>query len=291
MGYQLEGIQTTITSVTAATDLATMLHPSTGSLVPNNITIDIDEEVLDITAQGDTFGNYRPGLRSWRATIDALYPKAAPTIGANGLVTWSDSLYTYGIKGWTLDVSTQVYDITNQNTTDPITKTWKMFRPSAKVEASGTFEAMADSATAAGLPHAYSASFPTLTLKLTEDGATDPNLAFTAFANQLGIAAPIGASGLTMYRYGFRSKSAITATSGSTGLLAIFAAGPVTTPSWDTTGDGVPDVTLAGKFDNSGGSRTFSGTCFWSGVSLTCNVEGLITARLTLQGAGPLTLG
>jgi hypothetical protein len=287
MGYQLEGIQTTITSVTAATDLATMLHPSTGSLVPNNITIDVDEDVLDITAQGDTFGNYRPGLRSWRATIDCLYPKAAPTIGVNGLVTWSDTLYSYGIRSWTLDITTPVYDISNFSQSD---KTWKLFRPSAKVEASGTFEAMADSATAAGLPHAYSASFPTLTLKLTEDGATDPNFAMSAFANQLGIAAPIGASALTMYRYGFRSKSAITATSGSGGLLAIFAAGAIGTPSWDTTNDGVPDVTLAGKFDNSGGSRTFSGTCFWSGVSISCTVEGLITARVSLQGAGPLTV-
>lgn len=288
MGYQLEGIQTTITSVTAGTDLATLLDPSTGSLVPNNITIDIDEDVLDATAQGDTFGVFRPGLRGWRATIDCLYPKAAPTIGVNGLVSWSDSTYAYGIKGYTLDITNAVYDISSEQQTD---KTWKYFRPSLKTQASGTFECMADSATGASPPNAWNSSFPTITLKLMEDGATDPNIAFTAFANQLGITAPIGASGLTMYRYAFRSRSALTATSGSGGILAIFAAGTVPTPSWDTTGDGVPDVTLAGKFDNSGGSRTFSGTCFRSGISITCNVQGLITARVTLQGAGPLTLG
>ena len=150
MGQQLEGIEFSLATVTAATDLATMLHPTTGSVCPYTFTIDANSDIFDVTGQGDTAKRQRSGLGQWTARAQAWFPRATKLLGNNGDITWSDATDIKWIQGYSLNVETdQVHDISSQ---DQANKNFKYFRPSKLVKFGGDIDAMYDSATAAIIP-------------------------------------------------------------------------------------------------------------------------------------------
>lgn len=287
MGYQLEGVEFNLATVTAATDLAAMLHPSTGSVSPYTFTINAEAPEIDITSQGSTAKDWRTGLGTWSATAQAYFPRATKLLGNNGDITWSDSTDIKWINGYTLNVEAAVLDITSQ---DQANKNFQYFRPSKLVGFSGDIDAFYDSAAVANLPLNTStaiSAYPTATFKLIEDGATDPKLAGGVILRTLAQNA-VQNSTLQTLKYGFRGTGALTATSGSGGILAVFPAGTVDQPDWDTTGNGDPDVevTLLSK----SGGLTFTGYCFWRRVGISVPMSGMIGVTIELQGTGAYTL-
>lgn len=283
MGYQLEGIEFALSTVTAATDLADMLHPTTGSVSPYSWTINAEAPEIDITGQGSTAKDFRTGLGTWSATGQAYFPRATKHLGNNGDITWSDSTDIKWINGYNLNIESQVLDIDSQDQAD---KNFQYKRPSKLVSFSGDIDAFYDSAAVAILPKNTStaiSAYPTATFKLTEDGAADPTLAGAVILRTLSQNA-VQNSTLQQLKYGFRGTGVLTATSGSGGVLAIFAAGAVNQPDWDTTGDGNPDVAVT-LLSKSGG-LTFTGFCFWRRVSIACAINDAIRVTVELQGTG-----
>ena len=106
--------------------------------------------------------------------------------------------------------------------------------------------------------------------------------------NQLGHSMNMAGSDLQMLRYAFTGTGDLTATSGTT-TAAIFPAGAVVMPNWDTNADGTPDVTAVFRVDGTS-ARTYTGTCFWTSVQASASVDGLIDVTVNLQGTGPLTV-
>lgn len=283
MGYQLEGVEFTLATITAATDLATMLHPSTGSVNPYSWTINAESPEIDITGQGSTAKDFRAGLGSWSATGQAYFPLATKHLGNNGDVTWSDSTAIAWISGYNLNVESQVLDITSQDQTD---KNFQYFRPSKLVSFSGDIDAFYDSAAVAYIPKNTStaiSAYPTATFKLTEIGIADPTLAGAVILRTLSQNA-VQNSTLQTLKYGFRGSGVLTAVSGTGAIAAVWPAGAVDQPDWDTTGNGDPDV--AATFTSKSGGLTFTGFCFWRRVSIACQMNDVVRVTVELQGTG-----
>lgn len=281
MGYPLEAIQATITSVTSATDLASMLDPSTGALKPNSVEITASAGVLNTTGQGDTAVKQINGLREWGVTVRALYPRASPIIGATSLVTFSAG-QAYKVYSWGLNVQASTLEISNMGQTDA---TWKYFMPSRLVKASCSVEMRMESSTAATLPTSTSGSAPTVTFGLTNEN-TDPSIAGAFNLSQFGASFPIGEPQLVGVRYAGESTGALTATSG-TSSPCVFPAGTVDGPDWDLNADGTEDVQLV--FTAVSG-RTYTGKCFWTQVDFSFAMDSLALVTVQLKGTGPLVL-
>lgn len=287
MGYQLEGVEFNLATVTAATDLAAMLHPSTGSVSPYSFTLNVETPELDITGQGSTAKDWRTGLGTWNATAQAYFPRATKLLGNTGDITWSDSTDIKWINAYNLNVEAAVLDITSQDQTSPH---FKYFRPSKLVGFSGDIDAFYDSGAVATLPLTTStaiSAYPTATFKLIEDGATDTKLAGAVILRQLSQNA-VQNSSLQQLKYGFRGTGALTATTGTGGILAVFPAGTVDQPDWDTGGNGDPDVAVT-LLSKSGG-LTFTGFCFWRRVAISVPMSGMIGVTIELQGTGAYSL-
>lgn len=291
MGYQLEGVEFTLATVTTGTDLETMLHPSTGSVSPYSWTINAEAPEIDITGQGSTAKDFRTGLGSWSATGQAYFPRATKHLGNNGDITWSDATAIAWINGYNLNVESEVLDITSQDQTN---KNFKYFRPSKLVGFSGDIDAFYDSAATLILPTNTStaiASYPTATFKLTEIGAADPTLAGAVILRQLSHTA-VQNSTLQQLKYGFRGTGALTAVMGTGSIMPVFPADAsgivVNQPDWDTGGNGDPDVAVT--FNAKSAGLIFGGFCFWRRVSIACPMSDMIRVSIELQGTGVYTI-
>lgn len=283
-GFPIEGIQGTITSITGATDLSTILDPTTGAIIPHTITVNERADELDITSQGSTSGEFRNGLITWDAQIVANYPFVQRTIGATGLITLGGTTLAL-VKSYDLTVESGIRDITAQRATGSDVD-YRVFASSKKVMWGGSAECMVESGTVVRALTASSvalASYPAIVLKILEEG-TDPTLSGTCMLAQRGHSIPIGTSGNQIVNLSFKGTSTLTAVSGST-TAAVFPAGAVDQPDWDTTGDGVPDVQIV---VTAATGRTYTGMVFWRRVNIRCAVDGLIQVTVDLQGTGAL---
>lgn len=291
MGIALEGIQGTISSIAGTvgtTDLATMITTAgaNGAGIPHTISIKMQSDTGIITAQGDTAVRNRAMLKSWQATVNMRYPRATRQMGNNGTLTWASGGYSAYVLDYSLNVQAAALDYTSMSQSD---KTFKYFRPSLLVGFSGTFNASFDAAvTLPGTesPATAPSSYAALTLKLLEDGASDPALAGNAFISQIGHTMNMGTAELQRLAFSFMGDGALTATAGST-LPCLWPAGTIGQPTWDINGDGTPDQTIV---VTAASGRTFTGTCFWTSVSVNVPMNGLIDVTVGLQGTGPYTL-
>ena len=291
MGIALEGIQGTITSIAGTvgtTDLATMITTAgaNGAGIPHTVNITMVSETGVITSQGDTAVRNRAMLKSWTGSITMRYPRVTRQMGNNGTLSWASGGYSAYVQDYSLNVQAAALDYTSMTQTD---KTFRYFRPSLLVGFSGTFNALFDAAvTLPGTesPATAPASYAALTLKLLEDGASDPSLAGNAFISQIGHTMNMGTSELQRLAFSFMGDGALTATAGST-LPCLWPAGTIGQPTWDINGDGTPDQTIV---VTAASGRTFTGTCFWTSVALNVPMTGLIDVTVGIQGTGPYTL-
>lgn len=291
MGIALEGIQGTITSIAGTvgtTDLATMITTAgaNGAAIPHEVSIQMTSETGVITSQGDTAVRNRAMLKSWTGTIRLRYPRTTRQMGNNGTLTWASGGYSAYVQDYSLNVQATALDYTSMTQSD---KTFRYFRPSLLVGFSGTFNALFDAAvTLPGTesPATAPSSYAALTLKLIEDGASDPTLSGNAFISQIGHTMNMGSADLQRLAFSFMGDGALTAAAGST-FAALWPAGAIGQPTWDINGDGTPDQTIV---VTAASGRTFTGTCFWTSVAVNAPMTGLIDVTVGIQGTGPYTL-
>lgn len=288
-GYPLEGIEGSITAITALSDLATILHPTTGAIIPHTITINESVPALNITASGDTTGaRVRAGLTSGTAQIVAHYPFVQRQIGATGLVTIGGTQLAM-MRSWDLTVVSNVRNISN---TDQADLTAEYFCPSKTVGWSANAECLVESGTAVRALTKSTAgtalsSYPAAIFKLVEEG-TDPTLTGVCMIQQRGHAIPIGGSDNQIVNLAFTGTGPLIPSSGTT-TAAVFPANVagIPQPSWDLNADGVADVTIV---VTAATGRTYSSACFWNRVNIRSSMAGLISVTVDLQLTGPLTI-
>jgi len=283
-GYPLEGIEGTVTSITASSDLATILHPTTGSIVPHTIGVSESAPALNITSQGDSGMQVRAGLSSGTLQIVGHYPFVQRQIGATGVITLGGTTLAL-VRSWDLTVTSNVRNISNQDQAD---KTCEYFCPSKTVAWTGNAEVLVESGTAPRLitkSSALLADYPAFVAKIIEEG-TDPTLTGVCQIQQRGHAIPIGGSDNQIVNLAMVGKGPLTASSGTT-TAAVFPAGEVDQPSWDLDANGIADVTIV---ITAATGRTYSSACFWNRVNIRSSMAGLISVTVDLQLTGPLTV-
>ena len=267
MPYIITGSTSTLASVTSATDLNRLLVTA---LKIQEVTYAIENESFDITElSGSGAGVERMmGLQSGTMSFSGHYPKTAPRTGNSGLVSWGSSLgYAQYVQDWKLDIDFGEIEITAFNATAP---TAKRYMPSGVYEWTGSYTAHAvnDNTTATyRLPSALHASAATMTLKVTEDGASDPAFSGSAFVTQ--ISNPIRKPEKQAIAYTFNGTGSLTETVGATLPPLIRATtGTIGAPDWDTNADGVPDVQVVFNTFVGGTTHAYTSAAYLKSLSI-----------------------
>lgn len=259
-------------------------NSSTGILKDNRISVEYVADNLDTTGRDDTAARAISGLRSANGTIDALYPRAAPRIGVQGLVTHATG-YVHRVASWELlvEADPQELDITALNQAN---QTWRTFRPGSRIRWSGSYRSRVDSAASLALPgNQTNGASAAIALKILEDGAADPSFTGNAIITRINDPIDIGGGGLVETEVQFAGDGALTSVAGST-LANLFPAGAIAPPSWDANADGEPDNTLVYQLA-SGLTRT--GPAHWTSVRVSVPADGLITVSISVRFGGPVT--
>lgn len=271
MGYQVMGFEGTIDSW----DGTVNTHLVANALAGQNATLRISSDDLNVTnyASGLVATASKNGIRDWEVTSSGILDKSALTVGNAGNLSFSGG-YVQHVNAWTLNIAASVHDITAYTGS---TITNKAFRPGL-ITASGTYNAMMDSGTLLVQPGIPSTAAAAMVLTV----AASQTITFDALAQQVGLGMPIG--DLDTVDYTFKASDNSIVFAGSDNLIP---AGTLATPEWDSNGDGVPDRVLTFKTHS---GQTISGAAFWSLLSITNTVSGLVGFSVTARGAGPLTI-
>lgn len=214
---------------------------------------------------------YINGLSSWAGQIRQRL-KTAQT-GDAGLVEWTSTAgnYATNIKRWSLAVEVDPHETTAFATTPPTART---FIP-GKLRWGGEFDGYLDGTTAATQP-VYSATTnpATLTLRL-RDLATDDALSGSAFTTRAPISVSPG--GVATIGYSYRGSGNLTQSTPTSGTT-VFPTGAVAIP---TAGSLV--LTAAS-------GRTYTGSAFWTRVTIENAVNEMAAVTIDFQGSGVLTI-
>jgi len=207
------------------------------------------------------------GIPSWSVSFQGRFPKAAPQTGYEGNVTHS-TITPLHLKGWSLNMGYAVVNTTEMAASAPA---WNTFA-AGLLTWGGTFDAGVSDTTDVVLPSAIAAA--AATLKLTEEGATDNEFTGNIIANQSALSVNVESSDTNRIPYNFAGSGDLTVV-GSSNVLP---AGAVARADAGTVVFTV------------GGSKTHTGSCFLSQLSITCNLGQPIAVSGQLQGTGALTL-
>lgn len=248
------------------------------------ITFDDSADVLDDTAfsgSGVSAMTQKAGLRSWTATITGFYPKTSKKVGNGGLVTFASGDVVH-IKSWDMTIENSEYEITEFSASNV---TEKLFRP-GPYKWSGSFEGYVDSAAAASRVTAAGTAASAATFKISEEGATDSQLAGNIFVNGLNVGIAVGSLNSKRYSYTGSGTVAHTFPTGL-GLLSTTSPYTIVPSAWDGDSDGVPDRTLTWQAYS---GRTYAGAAWWKSIQITVGVGDLIKVVVSVRGAGAVTI-
>lgn len=248
------------------------------------ITFDDSSDVLDDTAfngSGVSAMTQKAGLRSWTATITGFYPKTSKKVGNGGLVTFASGDVVH-IKSWDMTIENSEYEITEFSGSNV---TEKLFRP-GPYKWSGSFEGYVDSAAAASRVTAAGTAASSATFKISEEGATDSQLAGNIFVNGLNVGIAVGSLNSKRYSYTGSGTVAHTFPTGL-GLLSTTSPYTIVPSAWDADSDGVPDRTLTWQAYS---GRTYAGAAWWKSIQITVGVGDLIKVVVSVRGAGAVTI-
>jgi hypothetical protein len=270
MGFPVNGATATVSSVTASTDIKYLIDV----LKISEMTVNIEGEDFDISELSGSGAAVErlSGLRSGSFDFVGYWPKAAPKIGNVGLVTLSG--YANYVTDYKIDVDFGEQDITAFAATPP---TVRAFMPSGLFTWGGTFNAHAVSDTAVGLPTAASSTGSAATFILSNEATHDSKLSGNVLITRVGHA--VRKADKQVLAYTFQGSGALTETVGDTydalRLDPAAAAGTATAwsaPSWDTNGDGTPDVSLEFTSYNGTADSKYTASVFLKSLSIECNV-------------------
>lgn len=283
MGYPTIGAKGAVTSWGTSGDDVYQLLQAIGFAEANlsMMAAQLDDTVF--SGSGVSSMSQKAGLGEWTATLTGLYPKATKKIGNGGLVTYAagDVLH---IKGWNLNIETQEIDITEQASSPVL---WKSYRPGV-IKWGGDFEGHIDSGTNVSGVTPPGTAASAMTLKVTEEGATDSSLAGSAFIHAVDVGIQVGSTTPNTKKYQFTGSGDLTHTyPAGLGLTGTSSPSVIAPSSWDADGDGVGDRTLVFQADS---GRTYTGNAFWRSISISNQLNDLIKIVVGIRGTGALTI-
>jgi len=285
MGYPITGASATVNSITASTDVKYLFDVLKITEVTFNTEAD-DFDISELSGSGAATERLS-GLMSGTIDFSGYYPKTAPKLGNGGLITYASG-YVQVVNEWRLSVEFGEHDITALNATAP---TAKRFMPSGLFEWSGSYTAHAVNSTAVSLPTAAASTGAAAAFILVNE-TDDTKLGGSINVRQLGHA--IRKADKQILSYSFVGSGALTETVGTTydplRLDPGTAAGTATAwgaPSWDTNGDGVPDVSLV--YYTFGTSRYYTVPVFLRSLNIEVSPGNPIRVSGQLRMADAIT--
>lgn len=260
-GYQLDGLQGTVTSWGNGSDTGTDWHYSlVNTLIsPMKATISCKPPRVDTTSiDSGGYPTSRNGLLSLTVNIEGYWQKSTPQMGAQGLVTFSGG-YVYSgstpanimlhVDEWDLGLDWDVIDITEQIATSGTAPTWIKTRPSYRGKGTGSVKGSIDSANAIDLPDTYATVPAAMKLYLNQNAtiANSEFFSFNARHGGLNLDVPFG-GGVQKYSMDFEASGAITAGSNTTNpggniIPMTTGSGPYTVAIGHPTYEATPDTT------------------------------------------------
>lgn len=311
-GYQLDGLQGTVTSWGNGSDTTTDWHYSlVNSLIsPMKATISCKPPRVDTTSiDSSGFRTSRNGLLSLTANMEGYWQKSTPQLGSQGLVTFSGGYVHSGstpanvmlhVDEWDLSLDWDVVPILENVATGGTAPTWDKFRPSFRGTVTGTVKGSVDSANAMVLPSAYSTAAAAMKLYLNQNAtvANSEAFSFNARYGGLNLDVPFG-GGLQKYSMDFEASGQVTASSGTTApggnIIPCNTGGSapytnaITFPTYEATplSTAVCDKTLV--IASLTGTRTASGLAFIKSLKLSCTRGQLIKVSVVAQSYGAWT--
>lgn len=235
---------------------------------PINWTLTMNGDEHETTAFAGTGAQttFVKGLTSWSGTFETTLK--TPATGTAGLVTFAGGYVTNLIE-WTMDIARDALDATVFGASE------RAFVPGL-ARISGTFRGYIDDTTAVTAV-ANTNEPATGTFKVREAGATDDTLSGSIFTRQLDLATSPAALGTVGYAY--RLSGALTQSTPSAGTTILVAG------TFDPVADVASTITLAAD-----GTRTYSGSAFWTSIGIRVAVGELVSVRVGFQGTGALTI-
>jgi hypothetical protein len=246
-------------------DLRHLLGAGTGGGRPYQANLSVVVPEFDTTgfAASLTSMSYVGGIGSWTGSINMRFPNPTNTTGKCGNVTFANG-YALRVNQWSAALAAQSFETTEFGATCP---EWLTFVPGL-ISGTGSYAGGIDDTTAISMGASGAATF-----RLTDESSVDNTLAGSIFYTGINPAFNVGQ--LNTVGHNFRFNGAIT----SAGDTPLFPSGAI----------GIPDITEI--VVSADGSRDYTGLCFWTGVSITVPVNGLIDVSVSIQGTGPLVPG
>jgi hypothetical protein len=270
----MAAVASTTGLVTSWAGTANGLLVGSGSSGPSEFTLNMSAPAEDVTpfvSGGVVYRRKIPNIITWDGSISAFLNPAK--IGSSGLLTFSGmptSGSVVNAKSWEVNVTNTPADTTAFASGGV---TYRTFIPTINAW-SASAVCYLDGTTALVAPGAAAAA---ATLKVTEDGATDPGFTGNGFATQFG--APVKVGELTSVSYSIEGDGDLTATVGaSTYASWWFAAAVVALPA---AGSLVLQATTG---------RTYTGSAFWKSLKVSCMVDGVVKLDIGFQGSGTLAI-
>lgn len=284
MAYPLTSESGNLTCTTSATDLF-QLFTNAIRVTTDVATINVEANEIEVTqATGSTinFAAMIGGLRTATVDFAGIYPRTTTPLGVSSIIEFATGYVQY-VNAWSIDITWPEIDITSVGGALSPT-TWRRWMPGGMGRWTGTYTCKADNATLPSLPSTGAAA--AATFKFAEAGATDPALAGSITTPRLSQRVRLG--DFSELTYNFNGSGDLTQTTTATypGLLAA-AGGAITKPTWDTTGDGVPDVSCTLTV---GPSRTWVFPAFWTKLNLAWKVDDVVRVSGTLRVADTATV-
>lgn len=234
------------------------------ALDPTGFDLAMSVGEADVTALGDSVHGAVPTLNSVTGTIRANFP-SAPKTGYTGLLTFSTGGYVVRARNVSLSITATVSeDIAAYTASGTL---WSEFVP-VKVEWSGSYQALIDDTTSLAPPTLASGALATLTVKLTEEGATDNTMSGPVIITS--VSPVVERAAVNTVTYGFRGAGALTV-GGSANVLP---AGSLALPD-------IGELVLTAA-----SGKTFSGDAFWNSLQIEVPVGDKISVTAGFTGTG-----
>lgn len=276
MGQQVIGTEGIVTSWGTSGDDCNHLIATGTTPFSYNLTGDTAAFPTTGPASGLKARTNTAGLRTWSAELEGYFPRSSKKTGSQGLVTFASG-YVLHVSSWGMELAWPAFEITEFASAGV---SWRDFRPGL-LEATCRWQARVDSATAITLMNAPNASSAAITLKVSEEGATDNQ--FTGNVHVLGLREVASVGELVTIEYTAQFDGDVTVV----GASNVLPAGVIDIPDWDNDADGVPDRTLT---LTAASGRTRAGAAWLRRVGIDVPIDGLIRVTATAQGNGALTV-
>jgi hypothetical protein len=240
----------------------------------------------NITAFGDTAFAYSNQRADWSIDVTGRTPKTTRKLGHTSLITVSSgTAYVSRCRSFNLDVDFGELDLTpfDVSAYQSGQLDWKVLGPRSLARASFSWTGMRDASTTESPVFVRGDTAPALVFKLSEEGATDNTIGFSAITIERTWEAEITEDGVQVYGYSGVATGAITF-AGSTNLLAAGALAP----QYFSDSSGIPDQAVVIAANSTGPANVYTGKGYLSRFSAASEATGIIQVNATIRGSGPM---